>query len=184
MCVKAKVTHEDEWLHSYFYFDDSIPTESSFERTIKDYLAFKFDQVIHGFGQSFFDIPLPEDTVNSVLSLQEKEWDSFLVSDYFSVASTETDDEEIELPYISAKKGQNGLKEWITSKIYLPPFSVSWNKIGDGGGGLAYYHPYKYKIDDINVLAISPIGDLQLGLAGFFVSTMLFWHIQSWTYFI
>ncbi|MFM1627410.1 class I SAM-dependent DNA methyltransferase [Streptococcus mutans] len=173
VCVKAKVTHEDEWLHSYFYFDDSIPTESSFERTIQDYLAFKFDQVIHGFGQSFFDIPLPEDTVNSVLSLQEKEWDSFLVSDYFSVASTKTDDEEIELPYISAKKGQNGLKEWITSKIYLPPFSVSWNKIGDGGGGLAYYHPYKYKIDDINVLAISPIGDLQLGLAGFFVSTML-----------
>lgn len=51
--VKSSITSEDEWLHSYFYFNDSIPTPEAFEKTVQDYLAFKFDQTVHGRGYLF-----------------------------------------------------------------------------------------------------------------------------------
>ncbi|MEN2666017.1 HsdM family class I SAM-dependent methyltransferase [Listeria aquatica] len=51
--VKSPVTAEDEWLHSYFYFNDSIPTPDAFEKTVQDYLTFKFDQTVHGKGYLF-----------------------------------------------------------------------------------------------------------------------------------
>ncbi|NPD13365.1 MULTISPECIES: N-6 DNA methylase [unclassified Enterococcus] len=51
--VKSQVTSEDEWLHSYFYFNDSIPKPEAFEKTVQDYLAFKFDQTVHGRGYLF-----------------------------------------------------------------------------------------------------------------------------------
>lgn len=51
--VKSSITAEDEWLHSYFYFNDSIPTHEAFEKTVQDYLAFKFDQTVHGRGYLF-----------------------------------------------------------------------------------------------------------------------------------
>lgn len=51
--VKSAITPEDEWLHSYFYFNDSIPKPDAFEKTVQDYLAFKFDQTVHGRGYLF-----------------------------------------------------------------------------------------------------------------------------------
>lgn len=53
--VKSSISSDDEWLHSYFYFNDSIPTFSSFEKTVQDYISFKFDQTIHGNAYLFDD---------------------------------------------------------------------------------------------------------------------------------
>ena len=53
--VKSSVTAEDEWLHSYFYFNDAVPTPEAFEKTVQDYLTFKFDQTVHGRGYLFDD---------------------------------------------------------------------------------------------------------------------------------
>ncbi|HAP4929224.1 TPA: N-6 DNA methylase [Enterococcus faecalis] len=53
--VRSTVTAEDEWLYSYFYFNDEIPKPEAFEKTVQDYLAFKFDQTIHGRGYLFED---------------------------------------------------------------------------------------------------------------------------------
>ena len=53
--VKSEINAEDEWLHSYFYFNDSIPAPESFEKTVQDYLAFKFDQTVHGREYLFED---------------------------------------------------------------------------------------------------------------------------------
>lgn len=53
--VKSTITAEDEWLHSYFYFNDSIPEPEEFAKTVQDYLAFKFDQTVHGKGYLFED---------------------------------------------------------------------------------------------------------------------------------
>ena len=38
--VKTTITTEDEWLHSFYYFNDEIPIEEDFEKTIADYLSF------------------------------------------------------------------------------------------------------------------------------------------------
>lgn len=47
-CVKTTVEAGDEWLHSFYYFNDEIPTESDFDKTIGDYLSFEFSMIMKG----------------------------------------------------------------------------------------------------------------------------------------
>lgn len=51
--LRSTITAADEWLYSFYYFDDSIPEPELFAKTVQDYLAFKFDQTIHGRGYLF-----------------------------------------------------------------------------------------------------------------------------------
>lgn len=51
--VKAKVEPTDEWLHSFYYFNDEIPSESDFEQTMADYLTFEFKMIANGRGYLF-----------------------------------------------------------------------------------------------------------------------------------
>ncbi|WP_232194128.1 class I SAM-dependent DNA methyltransferase [Mammaliicoccus sciuri] len=53
--VKSPITWEDEWLHSFFYYNEEIPTDDDFENTIADYLSFEFDMKLHGRGYLFDD---------------------------------------------------------------------------------------------------------------------------------
>lgn len=45
-CVESTVQPDDEWLHSFYYFNDEIPSESDFEKAIGDYLSFEFSMVM------------------------------------------------------------------------------------------------------------------------------------------
>ena len=47
-CVKTTIEATDEWLHSFYYFNDEIPTEADFIKTIGDYLTFEFSMVMQG----------------------------------------------------------------------------------------------------------------------------------------
>lgn len=44
--VQSTVESTDEWLHSFYYFNDEIPTDSDFEKSIGDYLTFEFSMVM------------------------------------------------------------------------------------------------------------------------------------------
>lgn len=45
-CVESTVQADDEWLHSFYYFNDEIPTDKDFEKTIGDYLTFEFSMIM------------------------------------------------------------------------------------------------------------------------------------------
>jgi type I restriction-modification system DNA methylase subunit len=47
-CVKTNIETGDEWLHSFYYFNDEIPKAEEFEKTIADYLTFEFSMVMQG----------------------------------------------------------------------------------------------------------------------------------------
>lgn len=51
--VKTTVLATDEWLHSFYYFNDTIPTEEDFEKTMADFLTFRFDMISHSRGYLF-----------------------------------------------------------------------------------------------------------------------------------
>ncbi|MDT2841894.1 HsdM family class I SAM-dependent methyltransferase [Vagococcus lutrae] len=51
--VKTIIKPEDEWLHSFYYFNDEIPTEEDFVKSIADYLTFKFGMESRGKGYMF-----------------------------------------------------------------------------------------------------------------------------------
>lgn len=45
-CVSTTVEVDDEWLHSFYYFNDEIPTAEDFNKTIGDYLSFEFSMIM------------------------------------------------------------------------------------------------------------------------------------------
>lgn len=45
-CVKTTIESTDEWLHSFYYFNDEIPLDSDFDKTIGDYLSFEFSMIM------------------------------------------------------------------------------------------------------------------------------------------
>ena len=51
--VKTTIEPDDEWLHSFYYFNDEIPKEQDFEKTIADYLTFEFNMIAQGKGYLF-----------------------------------------------------------------------------------------------------------------------------------
>lgn len=54
--VETTIEADDEWLHSFYYFNDEIPTEKDFQKTIADYLTFEFDMITHGRGYLFEEV--------------------------------------------------------------------------------------------------------------------------------
>ena len=46
--VKTTVESTDEWLHSFYYFNDEIPKSEEFEDTIGEYLTFEFSMIMQG----------------------------------------------------------------------------------------------------------------------------------------
>ncbi|PID90732.1 MAG: SAM-dependent methyltransferase [Bacteroidetes bacterium] len=54
-CVETTIEAGDEWLHAFYYFNDEIPSEEDFRRTMADYLTFKFEMLAQGRGDLFAD---------------------------------------------------------------------------------------------------------------------------------
>ncbi|MDO9665835.1 HsdM family class I SAM-dependent methyltransferase [Glaesserella parasuis] len=52
-CVETTIEADDEWLHSFYYFNDEISTEADFEKVIADYLTFEVNMITHGRGYLF-----------------------------------------------------------------------------------------------------------------------------------
>ncbi len=52
-CVSTTVEATDEWIHSFYYFNDEIPSDEDFEKTIADYLTFEVNMITHGRGYLF-----------------------------------------------------------------------------------------------------------------------------------
>ena len=52
-CVETTIEADDEWLHSFYYFNDEIPSEEDFKKTVADYLTFEVNMITHGRGYLF-----------------------------------------------------------------------------------------------------------------------------------
>lgn len=52
-CVETTVEADDEWLHGFYYFNDEIPTDEDFEKTVGDYLTFEFSMIMQNRGYLF-----------------------------------------------------------------------------------------------------------------------------------
>ena len=54
-CVMSTVEADDEWLHSFYYFNDEIPSDNEFDKTIADFLSFEFSMIMQGKQHLFVD---------------------------------------------------------------------------------------------------------------------------------
>ena len=51
--VQTTIENTDEWIHSFYYYNDEIPTEQDFMSSIADYLTFEFNMITHERGYLF-----------------------------------------------------------------------------------------------------------------------------------
>lgn len=51
--VETEIAAGDEWLHSFYYYNDEIPCEKDFADSLADYLTFEFSMIVRGRGYLF-----------------------------------------------------------------------------------------------------------------------------------
>jgi hypothetical protein len=97
--------------------------------------------------------------------LNEKEWSEFNVIDLFDfVKGDQNNMANIEkgiIPLVSAKKGDNGYKDFAfqKDKKIFKKNSLTLNNDGDGGAGISFYQPFDYLLDS-HVTALYSKNDL------------------------
>lgn len=95
------------------------------------------------------------------LQLTDREWSEFVLTDFFNpIKGNQNNMASLidgELPLISAKKGDNGVKAFVSpnKKSLFPQHCITLNLDGDGGAGLAFYQEYSFALDS-HVVALYP----------------------------
>lgn len=124
-CVKTTITAEDEWLHSFYYFNDEIPTDKDFEKTVGDYLTFEFSMIMQGRKYLFEDDNNSENVKkNFKKELNSREWREFFISGedgVFKIEATSSgidknklNSEVGDVPYITRSDVSNGLNLFVS----------------------------------------------------------------------
>ena len=101
----------------------------------------------------------------NVVPLEEKEWREFKLKSIFNPTKGDqnkmTDLKKGNYPLVSAKNGNNGLKDFVTKnnkKVYSEN-TLTLNNDGDGGAGISYYQPFEYLLDS-HVTSLNPKNQL------------------------
>lgn len=95
------------------------------------------------------------------LKLTDREWREFVLTDFFNpIKGNQNNMASLvdgELPLISAKKGDNGVKAFVSpnKKSLFSQHCITLNLDGDGGAGLAFYQEYSFALDS-HVVALYP----------------------------
>ncbi|SEO80039.1 Type I restriction modification DNA specificity domain-containing protein [Flavobacterium sp. CF108] len=93
--------------------------------------------------------------------IEKKDWVEYKLSDLFHFEKGNQNNmtalKNGKIPLVSAKNGDNGLKNFVSKnnkKIFYHN-CLTLNNDGDGGAGIAYYQPYDFLLDS-HVTALTP----------------------------
>lgn len=126
--VETTIEDGDEWLHSFYYYNDELPTEDEFVKTIADYLTFEFNMIAHGRGYLFdggekkntsSDDDEPLNDVDEPSLPEPDVWKAFTIDELFNVEiGRAIDGNKIDkisgrTAYITRKETYNGLDGFI-----------------------------------------------------------------------
>ncbi|MDC9722761.1 MAG: N-6 DNA methylase [Urechidicola sp.] len=150
--VKTTISGEDEWLHSFYYFNDEIPKEEDFEKAIANYLSFEFNMIAQGKDYLFKNINEIKKTKKDV-PLSTKMWEEFFLSDIFPEIQRgkrlKTDDHKLgKMPYVSSTAMNNGVDNFISNKEKVRIFSNCLSIANSGSVGACFYQPFEFVASD------------------------------------
>lgn len=144
-CVKSTIKAEDEWLHSFYYFNEEIPSDADFEKVVGDYLTFEFSMIMQGRKYLFEGKGKDNLTFKQISKIQNKTWKPFRIKDIFSIESGCDIYENNRIngltPYITSSAVNNGIGYFISNKNKsIDSNAISVNR--NGSVGYAFYHQY------------------------------------------
>jgi len=124
-CVNTIVEVDDEWLHSFYYFNDEIPTDEDFEKSIGDYLTFEFSMIMNNREYLFDNTNENKEFKHKKIEyIENKEWGEFFIggeNGLFNISSTSSGidknklilSDKKEMPYITRTDINNGINLFI-----------------------------------------------------------------------
>lgn len=146
-CVETTIEAEDEWLHSFYYFNDEIPSEEDFRKTMADYLTFQFNMITHGRGYLFSS---SNQDVRKC-KIEGSKMQPYFIEDVLFIANgvrlTKADMQDGSRPFVGASEANNG----VTAFIENSNASLDSNVLGvnyNGSVGFSFYHPYEALFSD------------------------------------
>ncbi len=157
-CVKTNIEADDEWLHSFYYFNDEIPDKAEFDKTIGDYLTFEFTMVMQDRGHLFESSSL---RFKEIGDLKDKNWREFFIEDLFEIKPgkrlTKAEMSEGEIPFVGSSGSNNGITAFVSNTNE----SEDSNVLGvnyNGSVAENFYHPYSAIFsDDVKRLRLKNI---------------------------
>ena len=159
--VRCTVRPEDEWLHSYYFFNEDIPDHSEFAQTMADYRSFVFSQIVHG-RKNLFEAPTPLPANDEEYAKDGQiEWKPFFLTELFDIEKGNQNNmnsmQDGDIPLVSARNQDNGYKRFVADngKKRFSGHCLTLNIDGDGGAGIAYYQPSEMMLDS-HVVALYP----------------------------
>lgn len=152
-CVKTSVEAEDEWLHSFYYFNDEVPNEIEFEATIGKYLNFEFSMIMQNRAYLFESANDKEVKFEVVDSLADKKWHEFFFTDIFETVKrgkrlTKANQVSGQIPYVSSTAANNGVDNFIGNFEGVRIYSNCLTIANSGSVGASFYHPYEFVASD------------------------------------
>ena len=152
-CVKTSVEAEDEWLHSFYYFNDEVPNGIEFEATIGKYLNFEFSMIMQNIEYLFENENDKEVKFEVVAPLADKEWHEFFFTDIFETVQrgkrlTKANQMPGKKPYVSSTAANNGVDNFIGNFEGVRIYSNCLTIANSGSVGASFYHPYEFVASD------------------------------------
>ena len=152
-CVKTTVNAKDEWLHSFYYFNDEIPTDADFEKTVGDYLSFEFSMIMQGRRYLFENVDSEieaekADSVKKNFKLSDREWKEFRIGDLFDnfhgKRLTNANRKTGNIPFLTASEINQGVSAFLKNeKLDKYKDSITIDMFGH-----VFFHNYECSGDD------------------------------------
>jgi len=144
--VETTIEPQDEWLHSFYYYNDELPAENDFNNTVADYLTFEFNMIAHG-REYLFPLKKNFPPMIDLPPLESKRWKEFLLSDLFKIESgkcaqaNRLEPDERGLPYVGATNKNNGVLNFVrpVKNLIQRGNCIAFIKQGEGSVGYSVY---------------------------------------------
>lgn len=151
-CVKSTIKPDDEWLHSFYYFNDDLPVEKDFEESISDYLAFQFDMIMkkRDYLFDFNKIKLSNFQYKEIPELSSKEWceiklDSLIDEVNRGNVGNLGKIKKGNCPIVTAAASNQGVAFFgDIAYAYTDGITISLNGVGTG---YSAYHDYPFNLN-------------------------------------
>ena len=139
--VETTIEAQDEWLHSFYYYNDEQSEDKALRTTVADYLTFEFNMIAHGREYLFPRKKKRNVTLTEPLPpLDTKRWKEFVFGDIFTIRRGKSLYKQYmkrgDIPYVSASAVNNGVSDF-TDKPNREPNMISLAY--DGSIGAAFY---------------------------------------------
>ena len=145
--IRTQIKSDDEWLHSFYYFNEEIPDAKDFEKTMADYLTFEFNMIVHGRGYLFDNEKKNSSITADLPPLNAKTWKPFLLKDLFTFDAGKCSQAnrlqkmDNGIPYIAATNRNNGVADFVkpVKKFISRGNALAFVCDGEGSMGYSFY---------------------------------------------